>query len=52
MEQLKLHALAHGWGTAFKAAVVFAAIALIAALVGVRSQPGDGAEAVVVPAAG
>jgi predicted MFS family arabinose efflux permease len=51
LEQLKLHALAHGWGTAFQAAVVFAAIALIAALVGVRSQPGEGAqETVAAPA--
>jgi EmrB/QacA subfamily drug resistance transporter len=52
LAQLKLHALAHGWGTAFNAAVVFAAIALIAALVGVRSQPREGAEAALVPAAG
>jgi EmrB/QacA subfamily drug resistance transporter len=39
LQQLKEHSLAHGFGTAFKAAVVFAVIALLAAVVGLRSGP-------------
>jgi EmrB/QacA subfamily drug resistance transporter len=40
-QQLQLNALAHGWATGFRAAVFFAAIALIAAIVGVKSTPMD-----------
>jgi EmrB/QacA subfamily drug resistance transporter len=40
-QQVQLNALAHGWATGFKAAVVFSLIALIAAIVGVKSTPMD-----------
>ena len=53
LQQLKAHSLAYGFGTAFKAAVVFAAIALIAAVFGLRSGPVHGKPVEeVVPAAG
>jgi EmrB/QacA subfamily drug resistance transporter len=53
LRQLQFNALAHGWSTAFRAAVVFAVIALIAALVGVKSGPQQEAQgaAQAVPAA-
>ena len=47
-----LHALAHGWGLAFEAAVVFAAIALVAAIVGIRVRPEQLAAPGVAPVAG
>jgi EmrB/QacA subfamily drug resistance transporter len=39
--QIRLDGLAHGWATGFKAAVVFSLIALVAAIVGLRSTPID-----------
>ncbi len=39
--QIRLDGLAHGWATGFRAAVVFAAIALVAAIVGVKAEPVD-----------
>jgi predicted MFS family arabinose efflux permease len=39
--QIRLDGLAHGWATGFRAAVVFAVIALVAAIVGVKSTPMD-----------
>jgi predicted MFS family arabinose efflux permease len=53
LRQLQFNALAHGWSTAFRAAVVFAVIALVAALVGVKSGPQQEAQgaAQAVPAA-
>ena len=39
--QIRLDGLAHGWATGFRAAVVFAAIALVAAIVGVKAEPMD-----------
>jgi EmrB/QacA subfamily drug resistance transporter len=47
-----LHALARGWGLAFEAAVVFAVIALIAAIVGIRVRPEELAAPGTAPVAG
>jgi len=39
--QIQQTALAHGWGTSFKAACVFALIGLLAAIFGIRGRPQD-----------